>query len=873
MKSNTIKKCYGGTLTFASAVLLTSLSVCNTTNAATITAPDPATNGTSDDPYYFKNFRHINSTNSDDISLGTLATPNTSYLSQPDIGGQSVNQMRGLRARQPGFLNTGDILLHVKKDLPGAAENNVYLTGIRGNFSLNNEGAITLGATGGEATDGSFSDGVRGEADVEVYGIHGDVGTNSSSGVINIKANGGTATDTGNSEYADADANAKAYGIYGDVQTNNGAITVNSHGGTATASASAEGDVEAGAMARSHTAGLTRNFYHDNSYIETNNGEIRVIATGGTATATAHSDSGDASADADVQINAYGIGSHIGTNNGAIRVNATGGTATASSSSDTSANASANAYGIVIIHKPSLLTNNGAINIEATAGKESLDGGATYRSGDAKAYGIYFQNFSEETSTLHSSDLISAKATLAEGLEGGTATDYQVYSSGGLSITGYAMKFNNQTQVTADYAGAIHAGSNINSVFDNATLYAYTDNHFNNGATFDIPTLVEGANISDQFTTAQLGITSPDYKLTLIDGEGEKLQQLGVAYDPKNSTPLMATQVSQKITSQGVAIVKGNLMKPMLSMMQKSNPQLASYEGVRLASSNPTLTPADMDLDIMPEKRGWAFVMPFYTNLDDNSSPMGYDADVFGVSGGYNYWVNPDLILGFHAGYGHGDIDFTGTGYDKKEEDVDAGSLGFQGIYRLDNNWLLEGVASFFYTSNDYDDYNPLNRENGDYNTHGLDSTITLNYVYAVNPQHNIIPSLGLRYLWQHNDSFTAKNENNADVHYGDVDENQLYAQLGVDWYGNYQTDNKWNVVSNIGIGVEQALTDNEYSNTMTVGSARSTVTNDIDDTSLTTSASIEFTKDSLAFGIGYNGSYSSDLKDSSLHLQMKYFF
>jgi hypothetical protein len=311
----------------------------------------------------------------------------------------------------------------------------------------------------------------------------------------------------------------------------------------------------------------------------------------------------------------------------------------------------------------------------------------------------------------------------------------------------------------------------------------------------------------------------------------------------------------------------------MLNMMRRSNPQLASYEGIRLASTDPIVNPADINFDIQPAEKGWVFAQPYYSDLSKDASPIGYDASLYGITGGYNYWFASDLILGFHAGYGHGNVDFTGTGYEQKEEDVDAGSLGAQGLYRLGNNWLLECVGSFFYTSNDYKDLNPLNRESGDYNSHGIDANIDLSYVYNLDQNNRLLPSLGLRYLWQHTDSFVADNLDNADVHYSDMDENQLYAHVGMDWYGNYLTESDWQIIPNVGIGVEQALTDNEFNNTMTVGSATSALTNETDDTRFKTNASLEINKDSMAFSIGYTGSYLADITDNSVYFHMKYMF
>jgi hypothetical protein len=743
---------------------------------------------------------------------------------------------------------------------------NAYAFGIYGDVGTNN-GNISVVATGGDATY---------DANAFAIGIYGLVGTNN--GNISVEATGGDATTS-------AEAHAVAYGMYGNVETNNGNISAKSVGGkvysgrdndhiAASASTSGiygdagtnNGNISVEAIGGDAYGNHYRAFAWAaadaigiNGDVGTNNGNISAKSTGGNVYA------GYDYASAYARVSALGINGDVGMNNGNISVEATGGDASVNNYF-TFANATATG---IRTDQSTLLINNGEISVKAVAGRISRDGGGTYASDDATAYGISFHGTS---GALHSSGLISSQAIRATGYDGGTATAYQVRSDHTLSVTGYAMKFNTQDQVNNDYKNAIFVGSGRDSVFNNATLYAYTDNNFR-AKTYDIPTLVEGATVSNQFTTAQLAFTSPDYTIKLIDGAEGDLQQLSIEYAPENSTPLMATQVSQEIAIHASSIVQGSLRTSMLNMMQRSNPQLASYEGIRLASTDPIVNPADINFDIQPAEKGWTFVLPYYSDLSNDASPTGYDASLYGITGGYNHWLSPDLILGFHAGYGHGNVDFTGTGYDQKKEDVDAGSLGAQGLYRLGNNWLLEGVGSFFYTSNDYKDLNPLNRESGDYNSHGIDANIDLHYVYNLDQNNRLLPSLGLRYLWQHIDSFMADNLDNADVHYSDMDENQLYAQVGVDWYGNYQTESDWQIIPNVGIGVVQALTDNEFNNTMTVGSATSALTNETDDTRFKTNASLEINKDSMAFSIGYTGSYSADIADNSVYLHMKYMF
>ncbi len=781
--------------------------------------------------------------------------------------------------------NSGDILVTAHGGTATSSYFSAYAyadaVGIDGDVT-ENSARILVTATGGTATSSSNS-----SAWTDAVGIEGDVIENS--GDILVTADGGTATPSGSSAWAWT----YAKGIAGDVTKNSGDILVSAHGGTAISSSNSsawtyskgiEGDVTENSGDILVTANGRTAISSDSSAsasawtyakgiegdVTENSGDILVSANGGTAISSGSS--------AWVWTYAKGIEGNVTENNGDILVSAHGGTAT--SSSNSLAWADASAIGIHNYISSTNLINTGTINVSAQAGVFSEDGGQTYKSDEAKAYGIWVDWNS--AATLHSTGLIHAAALQAidgNGMtldlgQGKNLSAYQVYTNSDLSITGYSMKFNSQAQVDAEYTGTIKIADSSSAVvsFDNTTLYAFTDNGFNQKISYKIPTLVADAVVSDQFSAVQLAAASPDYTLKLIDGGGNDLQELSIIYTPKSSTPLLAAEVTQRIFGNIDVIVGNSMINPMLSLMQQGNPQTVSYEGVRFSSMDSLLDPSSMSIDVMPKDRGWAFVLPYYTDLNNNSSPVGYDADIYGLTGGYNFWLNPDLILGFHAGYGRGDIDFSGAGYDLKEESVDAGSFGVQSLYRLGKSWLVQGIASFVYTSNDYSDQNPLNRENGAYNTYGVDADVDLSHVFTFHNNH-IIPSLGLRYLWQHEDGFTADNLDNADVAYGDLNEQQLYGHFGVDWYGHLSGKGQWQITPTLGLGIQQALTDNEFDHTMTVGSFTTNAASETDDTLLTAHAAIEFTRDSYALSAEYAGSYSDDTRVSSVYLQIKYLF
>jgi hypothetical protein len=51
------------------------------------------------------------------------------------------------------------------------------------------------------------------------------------------------------------------------------------------------------------------------------------------------------------------------------------------------------------------------------------------------------------------------------------------------------------------------------------------------------------------------------------------------------------------------------------------------------------------------------------------------------------------------------------------------------------------------------------------------------------------------------------------------------------------------------------------------------TVRRDLDETALRANAAIEFGRDVISVGLGYEGSYSDDTEDNSFYLELKYAF
>ena len=747
-------------------------------------------------------------------------------------------------------------------------------------------------------------------ASAAVYGI--DSAVNINEGDINVTARAGSAYHP--FEASPTPANALSYGIYGNVEKNTGAITTEAIGGLSN-----------NVMARSSV-------YACGIWGDVIINEGTIIATGKAGIATTDSLGPSRSGSSSF---VYGIKGNVGKNTGSIKVIGEGGVVSnnVGSVNISRVDSSSQVYGISNSseggRKPSKVKrgssssvsagdtlNSGAIDAMAIAGKKSVDGGVTWVGGSARAfginefgnivntktasiktvaqqasgvdadssgtelksYGIYFN----DTGSLDSAGLIDAEVqdhfgnTISRSNFTSDIHAYQVYAgSGTTTIHGFAMDFKgSQAELDSQYEGAIGAASGATVQFgSDATLYVYVNGEIKaSGNTYSIPTLIAGDSQKGYFSRAEEVYINPDYKLVGMSAKSEtELQTITFEYRPQASSPLLSAQGINTMAQQSRAIVNTATSNTLIRSMFKNDPRLASFEGVAFASNDQsTDVNAVLEANRMEEK-GSVFFQPYYVNSSYDSNPVGYDADVYGFVGGYNYQPSKDLIFGFHAGYGNIDMDYSGEGYGRRGEEVDAGYVGVQGAWSFNDKWLLKGTSTLTFTSNDYKDRAVTNQETGNYDTWNIRTGVDLGYIFMVGNSF-FIPEIGLTHLYYSADSFTTDNRSNNDVTYSDVSENEVYAHLGMSWYGNYESG-EWDIMPRVKVGLEQTLTDGEYANSLTSGGLSRSVSYDADTTAVITNLGLDFGKGPVVLGAGYSGYYSSDIDDHSLYLELRYSF
>lgn len=703
---------------------------------------------------------------------------------------------------------------------------------------------------------------------------------------------------------------------------NTGNISISASGGSAVSSATAIAHVKSDDHTPSSTVAFARVMSKSHAECQavgilsrksiTNAGNISIVATGGSASSISTSES---FADADDGFtanakyysytsafsNAYAIGIFSQgaiTNTGDISITAKGGTASslsynkvtdsASGDGKVRASGSSNSHtyavgrAVGISNFGGVVTNSGNINVTAHAGTES--NGDSTTSADAEACGIYFR----DTGKLRSTGLISASAQFASNTAppsaGATPTAYQVIcDSGTLTIEQYALEAgHSQAAFTAMYEGQIGTGSGANVMFEKTELTVHVPDDFQNGV-YDIPRLwkqeteAQKAAQINQFDTAVTA--NQDLKVSLIPStKVDTLQKISLEYAPTESTPLKQTLVQMNVEKQIHSIIRNNLTGQLLSGVLPASastgqPHVSAgidgpTEYMVASLSNPSVLPAVTTKGENPHS---VFFRPVYVNSYDSAS-SGYSSNTYGFVLGYDYRVyeeSSDCLIGVHAGYTRGDIRYSGTNYGQRKEFVDTYYGGVHGITRFAESYILSGEASFFYANSDMRDDNPARLGKADYDSVAIRAEAAIGYLWDVAEGHTLVPEIGLSYSWQHRDSFTTRNKNSADITYGSLNNNELYANGRIKWFKKYTLSPTWIITPLIGAGITQILTDGEISNSMRLGNATQLVVDQDENTTFTPEANITVSCDEYYAMAGYTGGFGGTTKNNMFWLQM----
>lgn len=786
----------------------------------------------------------------------------------------------------------------------------VYAWGIDTAGAVDNSGTIAVSSQGGTATAADWAYAVA-----EAWGIDA-AGTVDNSGAITVSSQGGDSS----SEAGDADSYAYAYGIDagGDV-ANSGAINVTSQAGTATAAdwayaeayacgIDSEGTVDnSGAITVSSQGGNASSVssYAD-SYAEaygldavgdvTNSGVITVSATGGTGISTSGSNSwvyaealgivsaGAVTNEASVRVTAqggfiseegdseayatgYGIkaDSNI-VNTGSIDVSAIGGTSVSTAYSSTP-------YALAIGLQADNIINTGDITVTATygtgtgtdlfsspvgevhagAGGIVSNGGVVSNSGnivvaanaadlyDTAAIGIVFLN----DGTLTNTGIIRASADRAYevGVMSGTLTLGEAYN---INLDGdptVGSLFVNDGAIL-DLNGTALSVTAFGDDFSLNTEYRIFETEGGTGA------------VNGEF--GEISALNPNVAVLYHDQAtaGSVDDAISLSYQPKVSPRL-----------EGASLLRHSLK---LASDLVGQQLVTSFLQTRAASTVPKLYAVaetvvnDAGWYSGPAYSGNFFFIPYYANVDKDSDPAGHEADMVGFVSGLER-QNKGNRYGFHLGFNHAAIDFTGHGFSHNQENQELVSAGVH-LMGSRNHWTWRGQLSGFYGWHDYDGLTGPGleiSEDADYNSYGMRATLLAGRMFKKGDQI-LLPEIGMEYLWLHGESFTTDADNpDWDMHSDSLDEHQADAVISLHWLTRLQRGNM-EITPSLAAGLRYLLTDDELDvHQSVVGSGPVAVKSEQDDIAGTVSASVRLGKNNLATELAYAGEFGDD---TSLH-------
>ncbi|MCG8566340.1 MAG: autotransporter outer membrane beta-barrel domain-containing protein, partial [Desulfobacterales bacterium] len=583
----------------------------------------------------------------------------------------------------------------------------------------------------------------------------------------------------------------------------------------------------------------------------TNAGRL-VVQTHGGSSSSGHS----------VEATAYGLsfwGAQL-TNSGDITTQAWGGSSTGGSPSTS---------GIAVgIQSQGNLVNTGTIHAQAVAGRLRASASHPWVSDGTKAYGIEMMG----NGTLDSRGLITVDAQPYPGLSGGSHNAYQVrVTTGTTTILGYAMALGTQAGFDQAYGGTINTNTGASAIFSNAVLYLSISPNFSGQSEYTIPTLVDGASVSDQFLS--LAPLPADYQAALVNGNGATPQKIQISYNPTFSPVLVSTQVQNEFNSQGHSMVGNTVLNsilPDIIPLERAGFSTADY----LASPQGLLN--NLGSTTRPlrsiQGRTTAFVSPVLLASERDHPTQGYDAQHHGLLAGVTRKTDNGIFWGAHAGTGRVSVDYTGTGYEQRSEDMDSYWAGMHLLWMGDSDWLFSAMGSGYYARARYRDDSPANPESGAYESHALRLDVSLGHLIRLG-RHTWLPQMGVSGLWNHRNAFQTKNLLYPDVSHGAMDDYQIMGRVGMRWFGRFDLGRDWRFFPGAGIEIRQLFTDDKLSQTQTVGSLSKTVDHGLESLMVSPRIGLGLFRDDLSFSAGYSGGYADDTRQYLFWFQAGYSF
>jgi outer membrane autotransporter protein len=172
-----------------------------------------------------------------------------------------------------------------------------------------------------------------------------------------------------------------------------------------------------------------------------------------------------------------------------------------------------------------------------------------------------------------------------------------------------------------------------------------------------------------------------------------------------------------------------------------------------------------------------------FGHLDGDGNASGGDFTISGLSGGFDYRLSPEMLVGLAMGYSHDDASVGGPG---ASGSVDAIQFAGYGGY-VNGPWHLDGIFSYGYLQTDtkrFINVGSIYQEaDGSYDGNVFSLSTEGGYAFKAGPV-TIEPTLGLNYAHLSQDSFQetgqASDGHNYGLNVNSVDMDSLRSAVGV---------------------------------------------------------------------------------------------
>jgi len=312
-----------------------------------------------------------------------------------------------------------------------------------------------------------------------------------------------------------------------------------------------------------------------------------------------------------------------------------------------------NAYGIRVANAE--VNNSGEVSATAIA-----PDGFTSR-----AYGIYMSG----DGTLTNTGIVRATGDVA----------YELYVDEGASIT--LVDTYNVTLDGDPNTASIYVDENATLTLNDATLtVASVSSEIRWDSPYRLFEIDPTGAVDGNFV--EVTALNPNTTATYYDQNSVSRNddQVALSYTPGASTALPSAAVEKQMLSQALDTVNTHMTSLMLYDVL-SGPGLPL-----LADAGPTQRSLALAQSSSDPQSG-VFVEPYYSRLERDADPMGYDASLWGFAAGYERRIE-NTFLALHMGYGQSDIDYSGAGYSANSEDQDILTGGVSALTRW-GEWTL----------------------------------------------------------------------------------------------------------------------------------------------------------------------------------------